>query len=178
MKKKSPLSLLSYKSAIAGLLSLVFITVYVVDIGTQKNRLFPADAGQEENNLAQNSSAKKIATDIESISFNELGLIDHHFRSERAEYFRKKKSTQDSASEDLFDEGELFFSERDNQHEFLVRSTAPRFKLYQQGELVAEVEANVAVGNASNNRTELIGDVIMLDHARSSKLTTQRLMLN
>ncbi|MBT8139654.1 MAG: LPS export ABC transporter periplasmic protein LptC [Gammaproteobacteria bacterium] len=178
MKKKSPLLLLTNRNAIAGLLSLVVITLYVANIGVQKNPLFTTNAAPEPKSLAQNSSAEKVATDIESIKFDEQGLIDHHFQSERAEYFRKQQSDSDSYSDDLFDEGDLFFSEPDDSREFLVRTTAPRFKLYAEGELVAEVEAKTAVGNASNSRTELIGDVTLLHHQHRSKLHTQRLMLN
>lgn len=178
MKKSSPLLLLTNRNAIAGLLSLVVIILYVANIGVQKNRLFSTNATQEPKSLAQNSSAEKVATDIESINFDEQGLIDHHFQSERAEYFRNLQSGGDSLADDLFDEGDLFFSDRDDSREFLVRTTAPRFKLYSEGKLVAEVKAKTAVGNASNNRTELIGDVIVLHHQHRSKLRTQRLMLN
>ncbi|MGB5323908.1 MAG: LPS export ABC transporter periplasmic protein LptC [Pseudomonadales bacterium] len=178
MKKKSPLLLLTSRNTIAGLLSLLVITLYVADIGLQPNRLFKPKAAGDAFNDAQDSSAEKIATDIDIIQFDTAGHIIHQFRSERAEYFAHTKPQADIASDDFFDEGDMWFSDAESHRQFTLKTTEPHFQLYDKGALVAESSAKIGVGNTQNSRTEFIGEVHLRHLPQESELRTSRLMIN
>lgn len=178
MKRKSPLSLLTNRNTLAGLLSLAVVTFYVANLGWRPAQLFGPKKPDSEQSPDAGSSAEKIATAVESRHYDENGVLSHYFKSARNEFYRNPQVQEVDGSEDLFDELDFSLADIDRQRQFTVRATSPHFMLYENGELLADISAKYAVGNTEDSRTELIGEVRLLHTVQKSEMRTSRLMLN
>ena len=164
-------------SAITGGLSLLVVIAYMVNLGIAPPQIFQPNTNDSAFNNEGIDTADRIGTDLLIKHFDSDGNISHQFTSERAEYFTQLKPSGAVNEDDSFDDSSPLFSENDNKYTVIVKANKPNIKVFSEGRVIAQLNANSAVTDAVNQDTELIGNVKLRDIRNDAVLLTEKLLL-
>ena len=164
-------------SAITGALSLLVVIAYMVNLGIAPPQIFQPNANNSAFNNNGIDTADRIGTDLLIKHFDSDGNISHQFTSGRAEYFTQLKPIGAVDEDDSFDDSSPLFSENDNKYKVIVKANKPSIKVFSEGRVIAQLNANSAVTDAANQHTELIGNVRLRDIDNDALLLTEKLLL-